>query len=397
MSEVDQFYSRVTTNAEKYDLRKKLFGTEDILPMWVADMDLPTPPFVIKAIQNRLEHPILGYTKTPNSVYQSIIDWQRQHNYQVSKQQIIFTHNVANGFHMAVQAFSKPGETIIVQPPIYPPFLTVAELNNRQTIEAPLKLNNDRYEIDFEAFEKLIINHKAKIFLFCNPQNPSGRVWLRDELLKLGTVCIKHNVIIISDEIHSDLIYLPHKHIPIASLSKELANITITLNSPGKTFNLGGLQIGYAIIASPTLKTQLLNIAKRNSIHELNLIAQIALESSYTKQGQKWRDSILEHLLNNIERLTTFINQYLPKVKIMQPEASYLVWMDFTDMFETQSKIKEWLVSEAKLGLNDGESFGGHSNVGTGFMRMNLAIPTELMDKALQQLKRAIEHLETTD
>ncbi|MEA3406311.1 MAG: PatB family C-S lyase [Pseudomonadota bacterium] len=394
MNEVDQAYSREGTDSEKYELREQLFGTKDVLPMWVADMDLPTPPFVIKAIQQRLEHPLLGYTQAPDSVYQSIIDWQTQHNYQVRKEQIVFTHNVANGFHMAIQAFSKPGETIIVQPPIYPPFLTAAELNDRQTVEAPLKLINQRYEIDFQKFENLIVNNNVKIFLFCNPQNPTGRVWLKEELIKLGTICIKHNVLIISDEIHSDLVYSSHKHIPIASLSNDFADITITLNSPGKTFNLGGLQIGYAIIASPKLKTEYLRITKSNSIQDLNLIALIALENSYTQQGQKWRNALLKHFTTNIERLTVFADQYLPKVKIMQPEASYLVWIDFRDMFTLHSELKHWLINKSKLGLNDGESFGGKNKVGTRFMRINLAIPTELMDQALQQLKRAIKHLE---
>jgi len=386
----NQTVSRSGTHSEKYDSREKLFGTEDVLPMWVADMDLPTPPFIIEALQQRLEHPILGYSVSSDSLQQAIIHWQAQHDYIVNASEIVFTHNVANGFYMAVSAFTRPGDSVLVQPPIYPPFLNAPLLNDRKTIESPLQLIDNRYEIDFETFEKAIVDNSVKLFLFCNPQNPSGRVWRKPELEKLADICLKHHVTIVSDEIHSDMVFQPNQHIPIASLSSEVADITITLSSPGKTFNLGGLQIGYAIIRNPKLKADYLKICCANSIDGLNLFAQIALENAYSKHGKVWRDALLIHLESNINQLEDFFKQELPLVKVMRPEASYLVWLDFNALFNDQKTLKNWLIKDAKLGLNDGQSFGGASKSGKGFMRINLAVSQEVMHQTILQIKQAI-------
>ncbi|MDX1351672.1 MAG: PatB family C-S lyase [Thiomicrorhabdus sp.] len=389
MFNFNQPISRAGTHAEKYELRQALFGSNDVLPMWVADMDLPCPPFVMNALKSRLKHTLLGYTLTPDNVYQAIIRWQAQHNYTVDKSQILFTHNVANGFFMAVSAFTRPGDSILVQPPIYPPFLKAPKINNRKLVEAPLCLVDERYQIDFEAFEKLVVDNSVKLFLLCNPQNPSGRVWSKDELLKLAEICLKHQVIIVSDEIHSDIVYPPYKHTPMASLSDETANITITLSSPGKTFNLGGLQIGYAIIANPTLKAYYIRVCQQNAIDSVNLFGQIALTAAYTEQGKEWRDELLNHFSQNIDLLEQFLAKELPQIKAMRPEASYLVWLDFRALFASHKELKEWLVNQAKLGLSDGERFGGESLAGTGFMRINLAVPKPTLEKALRQLKQA--------
>lgn len=361
--------------------------------MWVADMDLPTPPFIIEALQKRLNHPVLGYTLSSDKLYQAIIDWQSQHNYQVTPKQIIFTHNVANGFFMAVQAFTQDDDSILVQPPIYPPFMSAPKINQRKLVESPLKLIDGRYEMDLVEFEKNIVNHQVKLFLFCNPQNPSGRVWLQSELEKVVEICQKHNVIIVSDEIHSDLVYPPLKHIPIASLSPEAANMTITLSSPGKTFNLGGLQIGYALITNPKLKAQYLNICQQNHIDGLNLFAQVATIAAYSNDGKKWRDQLLKHFSKQFDQLEAFLKIEFPTVKVMRPDASYLVWIDFRALFSNQQDLKNWLVNKACLGLNDGESFAGNSTVGTGFMRMNLAVSETVLNQALKQLKKAKDEL----
>ncbi|RUM92261.1 MAG: aminotransferase class I/II [Thiomicrospira sp.] len=379
--------SRLGTDAEKYELRQKLFGTDDVLPMWVADQDLPTPSFILEVLKKRLEHPILGYNHMPDSLYQSIVNWQAQYYYEVAPADIVFTHNVANGFFMAVSAFTNPGDAILVQPPVYPPFLTASAIESRQCVEAPLILQNGRYEIDFDAFEQKIIEHQVKLFLFCNPQNPSGRVWLKTELEQLAAICLKHQVVVVSDEIHADMTYAGHQHIPMASLSNEVKNNTVTLNSPGKTFNLGGLQIGYAIIANQELKAAYLKICQANAIQDLNLFGYLATQEAYSDEGRQYRDQLLQHFLENIERMKTFFQTFLPQVNVMVPEASYLVWLDFSAIFESQNELKSWLIQHAKLGLNDGESFG---KAGKGFMRMNLAVPEETLTQALAQLKQAI-------
>ena len=387
---LNQPLSREGTHAEKYVLRQALFGTEDVSPMWVADMDLPTPPFIVEALQQRLQHPILGYTATPEPLYQAIIDWQKQHDYTVEKSQIVFTHNVANGFHIAVSAFTQPGDSVLVQPPIYPPFLSAPKENGRHLVTAPLTLNRygqtARYEIDFIAFETTIIQHQVKLFLLCNPHNPSGRVWLKCELQKLAKLCLKHGVTIVSDEIHSDLIYPGHRHVPMASLSPEIADITVTLSSPGKTFNLGGLQIGYALMANPTLKANYVKVCQSVSIHELNLLGMVALQAAYSEQGFTWKQALLMHFGQNIDRVEAFFATHFPLVKVMRPEASYLIWLDFSAMFAHQAELKNWLVNDAKLGLNDGLSFGDE---GKGFMRMNIAVNQAVLEQALMQLQDA--------
>lgn len=379
--------SRLGTDSEKYELRQKLFGTDDVLPMWVADQDLPTPSFILEVLKKRLEHPILGYNHMPDSLYQSIVNWQAQYHYNVESADLIFTHNVANGFFMAVSAFTTSGDAILVQPPVYPPFLTASAIENRQCVEAPLVLKNNRYEIDFDAFEQKIIDHQVKLFLFCNPQNPSGRVWLKSELEKLAAICLEHEVVVVSDEIHADMTYPEHQHIPMASLSEEVKNNTVTLNSPGKTFNLGGLQIGYAIIANPALKAAYLKLCQANAIQDLNLFGYLAMQAAYSDKGRLYRDQLLQYFLGNIERVKTFFQTFLPQVKVMLPEASYLIWLDFSAIFASQDELKSWLIQHAKLGLNDGESFG---EAGKGFMRMNLAVSEETLTQALAQLEQAV-------
>lgn len=386
----DQAISRENTHAEKYDLRRKLFGTDDVLPMWVADMDLPTPPFIIEALQKRLEHPILGYPHTPDSVYQAIIDWQAQYGLEVQKSEIVFTHNVANGFMMAVGACTAPGDAVMLMPPVYPPFFDAISRHQCQTVEAPLMLQDNRYSIDFAALEAKIEQFHVKLLLFCHPQNPSGRVWTKQELTRLADICVKHHVTLVSDEIHADLTFAPNQHIPLASLEHPIREQAIILTSPGKTFNLGGLQTGYALIANRKLKRTYLEYAKANAIYDLNLFGQIALEAAYSEQGRQWRDQLLQHFAENIELLENFFKTHLPKVRLMKPEASFLVWLDFREIFDDHQALKKWLIEDAKLGFNDGESFAGASRAGTGFMRVNIAVSKEIMQRAITQLHSAL-------
>ena len=384
-SEID----RTGTHSEKYEIRQNLFGSEDVLPMWVADMDLPIAPHITSALIERMRHPILGYTLASEQTYQAIINWHAQKGITCTSQQIEFTHNVANGFHMAIQAFSKPGDTVLVQTPVYPPFLKAPSLNNRHCVESPLELHNGRYQINFEQFEKDIIKHKVTLFLFCNPQNPSGRIWHKKELERFANICLKHKVLIISDEIHSSLINQA-TFTSMASISKEISNITITLDSPGKTFNLGGLQIGYAIIYNPDLLQRYRSIKRTVAIEELNVFALVALEAAYShKETKPWLASLNTHLKSNIAYLKQFLVTHYPQVKMMEPEASYLVWLDFRALFNNPVNLKNWLVIQAKLGLNDGAGFSKMPSVSEGFARMNIAVPKVTLVKACNQLLNA--------
>lgn len=393
----DRPVKRENTFSEKYDLREKLFGTDDVTPMWVADMDLPTAPFIIDALKQRLEHPILGYNLMPEQVFQAIINLQAGHDYKVDAKQICFTHNVANGFHLAIQAVTQVDDSVLVLTPVYPPFMTAAEKSGRKTLCLPLLATPSdqfmEYRIDFEALEAHFKNDHIKALLFCHPQNPIGRVWTKDELLQLANLCLQYNVVLISDEIHSDLI-LTGRHIPIASLSEEIAHNTITLNSPGKTFNLGGLQIGYAIIANPKLRQLYANTCQSVSIHDLNTFALHALVAAYSPAGKNWTSALLKHIQNNFETLNNFLEQFSPEVRTDQAQATYLAWLDFSAWGWTQKQLKDWLITEAKLGLSNGDAFFPKGTHNTGMMRMNLAVSTQTLQAVLGQLQQALEKRE---
>ena len=390
----DRPVERENTFSEKYDLRKQLFGTEAVIPMWVADMDLPTAPFIIEALKQRLEHPVLGYNLMPEKASQAIIDWQAQHDYTVEAQQICFTHNVANGFHLAIQSVTQVDDSVLVLTPVYPPFMSAAEKSGRRTVCLPLLATQsdqiNEYHIDFEALEAHFKNEKIKALLFCHPHNPVGRVWTKDELLQLANLCLQYNVVMISDEIHSDLI-LTRRHTPIASLGEEIAQNTITLSSPGKTFNLGGLQIGYAIIANTKLRQQFEKTCQSVSIHDLNTFALHALIAAYSPAGKNWTSVLLKHIQNNFKTLQSFLKQYAPEIKINQAQATYLAWLDFSAWGWTQKQLKDWLITEAKLGLSNGDSFFPKSIHNTGMMRINLAVSTQTLQDALRQMQQALE------
>ncbi|HEY9018857.1 PatB family C-S lyase [Thiomicrospira sp.] len=382
----NQPISRLGTQAEKYEARATVFGREDVLPMWVADMDLPTPPFIIDALKQRLNHPILGYSTMPASMFQAIVDWQVQHGYVIQAEQIRLTHNVANGLFLAVQAFTRPGDKVLIQPPIYPPFFKAATFNDRQLALAPLVLVQNQYQIDFVEFERQIQQQSVRLFLLCNPHNPAGRVWSGSELRQMAEICLKHHVIMVSDEIHSDLIYEGFHHTPLASISDEIAQQTITLSSPGKTFNLAGLQIGYAIIANPKLREAFSHTLAAAKIEDLNLFGMVALEAAYSSEGRAWKRDLMTHFQTNLEYLQLFLAEHFPQVKLIRPQASYLAWLDFRELFSDHPALKNWLIHEAKLGLNDGESYG---EAGSGFMRMNIAAPQSTLEQAFRQLVQA--------
>ncbi len=380
MKQFDKKIIRKNTNCTKYDFMKNYFGTNDLQPLWIADMDFATPKVITKAMQKRLKHPIYAYTKPNDKFYKSIINWMRiQHNYKIKKEDILTSTSVVASLSACIEAFSNIGDEIIVQPPIYPPFFSVVTKNNRKLVSNPLKKINNEYFIDFKDLKKKITK-KTKILLLCSPHNPSGRVWDKKELKKLVKICKKNNIIIVSDEIHADLVF-KKKHIPIAKISKDAANITITLNSCGKSFNLPGITMSYVIAQNKILREKLQNILTARVLHETNIFINEIYNSAYSKKGKKWLNKLVKYLQKN-KKLTQkhFRNT---KIKVSKTQATYLILLDFTNINLPHKQIRNKLINEAKVALNDGVSFGKD---GYKHFRLNIATNKKELKKALNKI-----------
>ena len=380
MSQFDKKIIRKNTNCTKYDFMQNYFGTNDLQPLWIADMDFATPKVIQNAMQKRLNHPIYAYTKPNKDFYKSIIKWMKtQHNYKINKEDILTSTSVVASLSACVEAFSNIGDEIIVQPPIYPPFFSVVTKNNRKLISNPLKKVNNKYYIDFKDL-KSKISKKTKILLLCSPHNPSGRVWSKKELKKLVKICKKNNIIIVSDEIHADLVF-DKKHTPIAKISKDAANRTITLNSCGKSFNLPGITMSYVIAQNKYLRDKLQNILVSRVLHETNIFINEIYTNAYSKKGKKWLNKLVKYLNKN--KILTQKHFKNTKIKVVKTQATYLIFLDFNKFNLTHKQIKQKLISEAKVALNDGVSFGKD---GYKHFRLNIAVNKKELKKALNKI-----------
>ena len=381
----DEIVPREGTNCIKYDAREKVFGSADVLPLWVADMDFRTPDFIVDAIKKRTEHEIFGYSFKSDSYYKSVIDWmKRRHNWDISKGQISSSPGVVAGLTIAIETFSKPGDGVVVQPPVYFPFFDCVKGTSRKMVENPLKLENGRYTFDFEDL-KSKIDENTKLLLLCNPQNPGGMVFTLEELTELASICLENNIMIISDEIHSDLIFGEHKHIPIASISEEIAKNSLVFMAPSKTFNIAGLASSVAIIQS---KVNFVRYERALGVGHLgmgNIFGSVALEAAYTN-GDDWLEQMLDYLWENYLVLEKFFETKLPKVKVLKPEATYLVWLDFTAYGMKNRELLNFASEKAKVGLNDGGKFG---TGGDGWLRLNIGCTRTVLEEALERLGKA--------
>ena len=367
-----------------------VFGSDEATPMWVADMDFRIPQPVIDALARRAQHGIFGYPVRPASFYQSIANWwQRRHNWTVEKSWIVTAGGVVPSLGLAVLAFTNPGDKIIIQPPVYPPFFDIVENNGRQLVNNPLKTDGKRYEMDFDDLEQKARDQRARLLILCSPHNPVGRVWTADELNRLGEICLKNNLLVISDEIHCDLVFPGHRHIPIASLSPELARNTVSLSAPTKTFNIAGLGAAYALIPDPALRDRFCNQVEALHLSGSNVFGMLSLETAYN-QGEEWLDQLLGYLECSLDTLEQFFKERIPRLKVYRPEGTYLVWLDCTGLGLAPDELKRFMVKQAKLGLNDGVPFGPG---GQGYMRMNVACPRATLLQALEQLEGAVNSL----
>ena len=380
--------NREKTNAEKYTLREELFGTIDVEPVWVADMDINTPTFVLEAVGERLKHPIVGYEEVPESAFNAQREWMKeQHGFEFSLEEMFYSHSVVASMSVAIEAFSKEGEGVIVQTPVYPPFFHSVMNLDRKLIKNPLKHNsNGEYTFDIDDL-KSKIDKNTKLLLLCSPHNPVGRVWKREELESILEICLQNDIIVFADEIHSDLVYSPNKHTPFASL-KNAAEISLTAIGVGKSFNMAGFAMSSVVVQNKNLHERFKKAYERVHFAQGAVLSHVAFEAAY-KHGKKWLIELREHLYLNYQELNKLALEYNEFIKVTPIEATYLAWIDCRAMGLRDKALREFFIKEAKLGLNAGISFGRE---GHGFMRLNFAVSSAKMSKIIKQLENALQN-----
>lgn len=384
----DEVIDRTGTAAVKIDGMKEVWGRTDLLPLWVADMDFATPPFILDAIRRRCEHPILGYTEKPESYYQAIIGWvKRRYGMEVSKEQLNYVPGIVAGLGMALNCFTAPGDKVMIMPPVYHPFAWLVQRNGRRLVECPLKLENGTYRMDLDLFRRSIKG--VRVLILCNPHNPGGVVWTREELEALADVCAEDNVIVFSDEIHADLTLPPHRHVPFAMISEHARNNSVTFMAPSKAFNMPGMAASHTVIYNEGLRKRFVSYLDAGELDMGHVLAYPAVEAAYT-EGDEWLEQCLAYVQANIDYVEAYLQENLPAIQAMRPQASYLVWLDCRKLGLSQEALVDFFVSGARLALNDGAMFGKE---GEGFMRMNVGCPRSILEQAMKQLKEAYDNL----
>jgi cystathionine beta-lyase len=381
----DEYVDRHGTNSIKWEKMEELFGKNDLLPMWIADMDFRTPHQIVEALKKRAEHGIFGYTFRPDAFYDSARQWiSKRNNWNVEKEWMVDSSGVVSAIIIAVLSYTKPGDGIIVQPPVYYPFFNVIKNNDRKILYNDLIFENGRYTMNFEDLENKVKD--AKMLILCNPHNPVGRVWTEEELARLGKICLENDVIIASDEIHSDFIYEGYKHVHIASLDG-LSKRTVTFIAPNKTFNLAGIPASISIIPDEGLRKSYGETMVALGIETSNIFSITATEAAY-RYGEEWFEALLKYLRGNIEFLKAFLNDRLPDVQVVVPEGTYLVWLNFRKLGLTDDELSNLIIKKAKIALDGGNMFG---HGGSGFQRMNIATPRSLLKDGLESICKAVQ------
>ncbi|AZU63800.1 MalY/PatB family protein [Neobacillus mesonae] len=378
---------RLNTASVKWEATKEIFGETDLWPMWVADMDFKPPQAVIEAIKKRADHGVFGYTFIPESTKQAIAAWvSKRHSWTIDGSWLLYCSGVVQAISTAIQAFTEEGDRVLLQSPVYTPFFEMIKQNNRTVVNSPLILEGNQYRIDFAAFEEEL-KKGCKLFLLCSPHNPGGRVWTKDELLQMGELCLKYNCLILSDEIHSDLVYKEYKHTPIASITETLSENVITCIAPSKTFNLAGLQASVAIIKNNTLRKQFDDTLKRQGFFTLNTFGIIAMEAAYL-EGEAWLEELMAYLQDNKQYVLNFLQENLPEITCIDSEGTYLLWLDCRKLGLSDQELRASLLQKGRLALEPGTKYGLG---GEGFVRMNIACPKEHVIEGLNRLKMAFK------
>lgn len=389
MYNFDEHIDRRGTHSVKWDGLNEHYGSTDLLSMWVADSDFKCPDVIVNRLIDRAKHGVFGYTACEEPFHKAFINWmQKRHNFQVQSDWLSTTPGIVAAMNFAINALTEPGDKIIIQSPVYPPFFNSVNNNGRRLVENPLIEKNQTYEMDFDNFERCI-DDQTKMLILCNPHNPIGRVWRREELEKLGELCIKHDLIVLSDEIHSDLILKGHKHVPFANLSEALRNRTIACYAPSKTFNVAGLSSSIAVIPNDDIREKF-NLFKRNiGVHNPTVFGIEAFTACY-EEGEPWLEEQMTYIKANIDYVNDYLAKHIPKIKAFDIEGTYLLWLDCRQLNLPQEALKQFFIEDVKVALNSGDLFG---NAGTGFMRVNMATTKARVEQFLTQLKKAYDQL----
>ena len=384
----DEVIERRGTGCEKWDALKEFFGREDLVALWVADMDFKAPPEVVEAFKKAVEHGIFGYTHRLEEYYEAIIGWvERHHNWKIKREWISHSPGVIPGINVAILALTVPGDKIIIQPPVYPPFRRSILENGRQLVYNPLRLEGNRFVMDFEDLERKI-DDRTRMLILCSPHNPGGRVWTKEELKTLSEICLKHNLIVLSDEIHCDIVFKGYKHIPLQTVSEEIAQRSIAFISPSKTFNLAGLRTSVAIIPNENIRKAYNAVLKALNIGEANTFGMIALEAAY-KHGDAWLNELLSYLEGNLKFLDEFFKERIPELELMPPEGTYVPLVNCEKLKMTPKELWELFIEKAHVAVNLGANYGPG---GENFIRINIATPRKILKEGLERIEKAIHH-----
>lgn len=392
MYDFDTSVDRRNTGSYKWDWIPEEMGpnNEDVIPMSVADMEFKVAPEIVTALHSAVDTKVYGYTGPTQKYYNTVINWMKQqHNWEIRKEWISLCPGVVPALHLAIRAFTHPGDKVVIQSPVYFPFSFAATENGCGIVPNELLLKDGHYEMDFDDLDKKLDDPRVKVLILCNPHNPVGRVWTKDELIKLGDLCCKHDILVISDEIHSDFVYKPYKHTVFSTISKEFEDNSLIMTAPSKTFNIAGLQCSNIIIANPKLKQQFDAACSSVSISNVNYFAYAACEAAYTS-GNAWLSELLSYLEGNKEFVKRFIAENLPQIKVIEPEGTYLIWLDCRSLGMSDDELEKFMGEKARVVFDDGYYFGAD---GSGFERINIACPKSMLEKGLKNVKKAIDNI----
>ncbi|WP_062350320.1 MalY/PatB family protein [Bacillus kwashiorkori] len=383
----DAITNRKETDSIKWNMMDNIYGTNDLLPMWVADMDFQAPTEVTEALMSRVAHGVFGYAVPTNSLHQAVKNWvQNRYHWTVHENWFVLSSGVVTSIALTIRALTKENGKVLIQTPVYPPFYSMIEMNNREIVKNPLKYENGKYEIDFADFEEKL-KTGVKLFILCNPHNPVGRVWTKEELDKMGSLCEQYGVQILSDEIHGDLVFKPHVHIPIASIKEGWAQNSVTCIAPSKTFNIPGIQSSVMIIPNNEMREKVMKEQQKVGSHGLNIFGNVALEAAYA-HGEEWLEELLDYVKANADYVKQFLKDELPALEVLPLEGTYLLWINCRKLGFTDEQLKDRLINIGRLALEPGIKYG---DGGEGFVRMNIGCPRETLLEGLQRLKKALQ------